>query len=220
MVGPFSVPDFAGGAYATVLALRAFADLVAIGDADLTYATGLHLAGSGPTPVEVDFTCWYHRRAILGRNEEPVLLFGEAKSFAAEGFKCVDIERMAKVAEKFPGAFIVFATLKDELSDSEKTSIGELAMRGRERLDTGLPKSPVIVHTGTELFSAWNLDHAWKEKGGQHARFVQPAAVRLDNLWTLAELTQQLYLGLPDPWAHLRQPQATAVAAPTPASGA
>jgi len=70
---------------------------------------------------------------MFGRNEEPALVFGEAKSFAAECFKTADIDRMKKVAEKFPGAFIVFATLKDELSDAEKSSIGELAMQGRER---------------------------------------------------------------------------------------
>lgn len=218
VVGPFSVPDFAGGAYSTVLAFRAFADMVALGDAELTYASGLHFAGLGSAPIEVDFTCWYRRRTMFGRYEEPVLLFGEAKSFAEEGFKSTDIDRMTKVAQEFPGAFIVFATLKDELSEREKSLIGEVAMRGRERLDTGFPRSSVIVLTGTELFSAWNLDHAWKEKGGRHAQFVQPGAVRLDNLWTLAELTQQLYLGLPDPWAHLRQPHLPAPPA-APRSG-
>ena len=135
-----------------------------------------------------------------------MLIFGEAKNFAAKSFKSADIERMAKVAEKSPGAFIVFTTLKDELTDAEKSSIEELAMQGRARLENGQPLSSVIVATGTELFAAWHLGHAWKDKGGQHARFAEPASVRLDDLWTLAELTQQLYLGLPDPWAHLRQP--------------
>jgi hypothetical protein len=199
VVGPFSVPDFAGGAYATVLALRTFANLVTIGDVDLTYATGLHFTGITPSPFEVDFTCWYRRRTILGRNEEPVLVFGEAKSFAVESFKSGDVERMSKVADKFPGAFIVFATLKDELSDAEKSCIGALAMQGRALLENGRPRSPVIVLTGTELFASWNLGHAWKDKGGQHARFAEPAGVRLDNLWTLAEVTQQLHLGLAGP---------------------
>ena len=216
VVGPFSVPDFAGGAYATVLALRTLAHMVAIGDADLTYATGLHFAGVGPSSFEVDFTCLYRRRALWDRNHEPVLVFGEAKSFANECFKGIDMERMSKVADKFPGAFIVFATLKDELSDTERLSIGELAMRGRTRLESGHPRSPVIVLTGTELFAPSHLGHAWKEKGGQHARFAAPPSVRLDNLWTLAELTQQLYLGLPDPWAHLRQPPSAAVAPAAP----
>ena len=45
VVGPFTVPDFAGGAYATVLALRVFGDMVGgVGDAELTYATGLEFA--------------------------------------------------------------------------------------------------------------------------------------------------------------------------------
>jgi hypothetical protein len=211
VVGPFSVPGFAGGAYATVLALRAFANTISIGDGELTYATGLDFAGIGPSPCEVDFTCWYRRRAMFGRNEEPVLVFGEAKSFAAEGFKSVDIDRMAKLAEKFPGAFIVFATLKDDLSDAEKSSIGALAIQGRAPLENGRPQSPVIMLTGTELFASWGLGQAWKEKGGQHARFAEPAGVRLDNLWILAELTQQLYLGLPDPWAQLRQQQPASV---------
>ena len=206
VVGPFSIPGYAGGAYATVLALRLFSDKLSVGDADLTYATGLDIKGIAATPIEVDFTCWHRRRVMIGRHEEPVLIFGEAKSFAERSFKTVDVERMEAIADKFPGAFIVFATLKDKLSDDERAAIGALATKGRERLDNGNPRAPVIVLTGTELFAGWHLEQAWKEKGGMHARFVEPAYVRLDNLWTLAELTQQLYLGLPNPWAHLLAP--------------
>ena len=200
VVGPFSVPDFAGGAYATVLALRVFGDMVAgVGDGELTYAAGLEFAGVGTSPFEVDFTFWYRRHAMFGRSEEPLLVFGEAKSLRPEGFKGADIDRMSKAAEKFPGAFIVFATLKDELSEAEKSSIGDLAMRGRSRLEDGKPCSPVIVLTGTELFASWRLGQAWKEKGGQHARFAEFGGLHLDNLSTLAELTQQLYWVCPIP---------------------
>jgi hypothetical protein len=205
VVGPFSVPDFARGAYATVLALRVFAGTLSTGDAELTYATGLEFTGVGASPIEVDFTCWYRRSTLFGRSEEPVLVFGEAKSFAAEGFGTSDIARMTNVAERFPGAFIVFATMKDELSDAEKTAIGELAMRGRTRMANKRPRSPVIVLTGTELFNDWHIGEAWKEKGGEHERFATPPSTRLDNLWTLADITQQLYLGLPDPDLELRQ---------------
>jgi hypothetical protein len=52
----------------------------------------------------------------------------------------------------------------------------------------------VIVLTGRELFSSWYVEQRWKELGGRHAQFVAHAATRLDNLWTLAEITQQLYL--------------------------
>jgi hypothetical protein len=95
-------------------------------NADLTYATGLNFAGIGPSSFEVDFTCWYRRRALLGRNEEPMLVFGEAKSFAAKSFKNADVERMSKVADKFPGAFIVFATLKDGFRQNSRRLEGQV----------------------------------------------------------------------------------------------
>lgn len=58
---------------------------------------------------------------------------------------------MRKLAEKFPGAFLVFATLKDELSDAEKAEIGQLATWGRERLPDRRPRAPVIVLTGRAI---------------------------------------------------------------------
>jgi hypothetical protein len=203
VVGPYSVPDYAAGAYATVLALRAFARGFGAHDTNLTYATGLHFTVDDQKPFEVDFTFWYQRRRILDLEEDPVLAFGEAKSFAAESFKEGDLARMRKLAEKFTGAFLVFATLKEELSETEKAMIGELATWGRERLPDRRPRAPVIVLTGIELFSSRHIEHSWKERGGRHAKFVEPPSVRLDNLWNLAEFTQQLYLGLPNPYAQL-----------------
>ena len=94
VVGPYSVPDYAGGAYATVLALRAFAEGFGAHDIKLTYATGLNFTVDDQRPFEVDFTFWYQRRRILELEEEPVLVFGEAKSFAAELFKEADLSRM------------------------------------------------------------------------------------------------------------------------------
>jgi hypothetical protein len=98
---------------------------------------------------------WYQRSELFDHNEEPVLAFGEAKSFAVDSFKAEDIARMRKLAEKFPGAFLVFAVLKDALSEPEKAEIAALATWGRELLDDGRPRAPVIVLTGTELFSEW-----------------------------------------------------------------
>ncbi len=207
VIGPFSVPDFAGGAYATVLALNAFTNIVGGDRANVTYATGLNFKIGDERPFEVDFTFWYQRRAMFDLEDEPVLVFGEAKSFADEAFKEEDVARMRNLANKFPGAVIVFAALKDDLSDAEKAEIGRLAMWGRERLSDGRPRSPVIVLTGVELFASWTIAKSWKDIGGQRAKVAEPAHVRLDNLWTLADLTQQVYLGLPDPYAHLRLPK-------------
>jgi len=101
----------------------------------------------------LDFTLWYQRNDLFDHDEEPVLVFGEAKSFAVDSFKAEDITRMRRLAEKFPGAFLVFAMMKDAITDSEKAEIAALALWGREQLDDGRPRAPVIVLTGTELFS-------------------------------------------------------------------
>jgi hypothetical protein len=58
-------------------------------------------------------------------------------------------------------------------------------------------RSPVIVLTGHELFSPWYVQQTWKDLGGLHQKFAEIPALRLDNLETLADVTQQLYLDLP-----------------------
>ncbi|HEY1206028.1 MAG TPA: hypothetical protein VGF05_15150 [Bryobacteraceae bacterium] len=216
VVGPYSVPNFAEGAYSTVLALTVFARRLGADNPKLTYTTGLDFRFGEGVPFEVDFTFWYQRGRMFGRDEEPALVFGEAKSFAVESFKDNDVARMWKLAEAFPGALMVFATLKDELSAAERTAIGQFATWGRERLPDGRPRTPVIVLTATELFCDWDVEGAWKEVGGQRAAFVASRAVRLENLWTLADLTQQVYLGLPDPHARFHPPMPPVPATSTP----
>ena len=107
VIGPYSVPNYAEGAYSTVLALSVFADRLRSHDIKLTYATGLDFKIGEDVPFEVDFTFWYQRSRMFGRDEEPSLVFGEAKSFALESFKQDDVSRMRKLADIFPGAFMV-----------------------------------------------------------------------------------------------------------------
>jgi len=201
VVGPFSVPNFAGGAYATVLALRVFSQTLG-SDTQLTYSTSLEITVE-QSANEVDFVFWYRRDRWFHQDEEPVLAFGEAKSFAAESFGPKDIQRMERLATAFPGAFLVFATLKDSLSEDERSAIGKLALWGRERLKNGQPRSPVIVLTAVEMFCERHIKHTWENVGGKHKQLASPAYLGLDNLWDFANLTQQLYLGLPDRHAHL-----------------
>lgn len=60
------------------------------------------------------------------------------------------------------------------------------------------PRDARLVLTGHELFAEWGgVAQAWKRLGGRHAGLVQHPSVRLDDLWTLADLTQQLYLDMP-----------------------
>jgi hypothetical protein len=155
--------QYAGGAYATVLALRALSE-----NAQITYSTGLEIVASPEKKYEIDFAFWHRRRPAFDGDEEPALAFGEAKSFAEESFRTRDIERMETLGKAFPGAFLVFATMKDALSKNEKAAIGELALSGREVLKTGQPRNPVIVLTGAEMFSEWHIQHSWENLGGRH----------------------------------------------------
>jgi hypothetical protein len=219
VIGPYSIPNFAEGAYSTVLALSVFARRLGGGMPNLTYSTNLKCKVGNEDLCEIDFSFWYQRDRMFGREEEPALVFGEAKSFAIESFKENDVARMRNLAEIFPGAFMVFATLKDELSLDEITRIGDFAVWGRERLPNGWPRAPVIVLTAAELFCEWGVEHTWKEIGGQRAALLQSQNLHMDNLRTLADLTQQAYLGLPDPLAKFRE-HALATSQPTePASG-
>ena len=97
----------------------------------------------------------------------------------------------------------MFATLKDGLSEDEKSGIGRLALSGREHLRNGRPRGPVIVLTAMEMFSEWYIKQTWETPGKNWQTFVSPAYIPLDNLWELANITQQLYLDLPDRHAHL-----------------
>lgn len=203
VVGPFAVPNHAGGAYGTVLALRTFSENLG-GDAQITYSTGLDIVAGADKKYEIDFAFWHRRRHSFDDDEEPALAFGEAKGFAEESFKTRDIERMEALGKAFPGAFLIFATMKDALSEDEKTAIGNLALWGREILKTGQPRNPVIVLTGAEMFSEWHIRHAWENLGAKHKEFASRTYIGFDNLWDFADLTQQLYLGLPDKWAKLR----------------
>lgn len=202
VVGPFSVPNFAGGAYATLLALRVFSENLG-SDTQLTYSAGLEVTVE-ETKNEVDFAFWYQRDRLFARDEEPLVAFGETKSFAIESFDARDFQRMERLGRAFPGAFLVFATLKDTFSEDEKSGIGRIAVWGREYLRNGRPRSPVIVLTAMEMFSEWHIKQTWENAGGKHKQFVSPAYIQLDNLWNLAEITQQLYLDLPDRYADLR----------------
>jgi hypothetical protein len=147
--------------------------------------------------MEVDFAFWFRRDRFFDESDEPVLALGEAKSFAKDAFGPEDVRKLDALSAQFPGAFLVVSKLGTSFSHKEKRRLQQLALRGRIPLDSGLPRGPVIVLTGVELFADWSIEREWKKRGGAHADLVKPAWRRLDNLWTLADVTQQLYLDLP-----------------------
>ena len=127
-------------------------------------------------------------------------MFGEAKSFGKGAFKQGDVDKMKSLAETFPGSTLVFAAMKETMDfyKSEINRIKELAEWGREYdEDRQQSRAPVIILTGTELFTEYSLEMSWEGKGGMHKDLIGPARGRTDNLRVLADLTQQLYLGMP-----------------------
>ena len=213
VVGPFALPNYASGGYAAALAIRFFADVIGGFDAaEVTWSSAQELELPKGKTVEADFLLWYRNKEIFraGRSffktVRPIFkpglptetVFGEAKSFGKEVFKQDDVDNMKLLAESFPGSILVFATMKEELSEEEIDRIRSLAYWGRgydkERRQT---RAPVIVLTGTELFSTGSLSFSWGDKGGRHKDLIDRVSQEVHNLRFLADATQYLYLGMP-----------------------
>lgn len=214
LIGPFALPNYANGGYAASLSIRFFSEVVGQHDrADVTWSAGQELELAPDDKVEADFILWYQRKEVFGNGHPTELIFGEAKSFRGrnsderrainDAFQANDIDKMKKLAIRFPGSMLVFSTMKkaDELSKGEVARMCRLAEWGREYIrERRQTRAPVIVLTGTELFTPFSLREAWEKTGGKHAQLIEHASVRLDNLRVLADITQQLYLNMPSYW--------------------
>jgi hypothetical protein len=201
VIGSFALPNYANGGFAAALSIRFFADVIGQMDrSETTWSPGQELTLPTGQKIEADFLLWYQRRQMFGPDYSTEIVFGEAKSFGKDVFKEEDISRMKQMAEIHPGAVLVFSTMKEasEFSADEIARLRKLAEWGRE-YDKGKreTRAPVIVLTGTELFTAKFLSETWNEKGGKHAQLAMPGHVQLERLKTLADFTQQLYLGMP-----------------------
>ena len=128
VVGPFALPDYAKGGYASALAIRFFADIIGGFDqAGVTWSSGQELKLEKNKKVEADFMLWYRRRKkiygtersffadglpIFGTDRPTETIFGEVKSFGRRGedvFEQDDVDKMKLLAEEFPGSILVFA---------------------------------------------------------------------------------------------------------------
>jgi hypothetical protein len=201
VVGPFSVPDFASGGYATALTLRLLARGLGTTDVRITYATGLDLKFD-QLSIEVDFVLWFQKEHMFRDSKEPVTLFGEAKSYAGEALSKRGIDRLKAVARRFSGSFLVLSCLKDRLSKAEKDRIRGLAEWGRLPDSAGRPRAPVIILLGGDLFFEWDLRETWETRGDKFAKMIREPYIDLTHLWNLADITQAAYLEMPpyDEW--------------------
>lgn len=195
VVGPFSLPNFAHGAYSTALTLRVlFSGTMT--RATMTWSPGLNLKRGG-VAREVDFVAWYCEDRLVSHEREPAVVFGETKSFGSDAFQAKDVARMRELGEWFPGSFLMLSTLKRQISPEEKNRLQRLARWARVPRKDGTPRAWVIVLTGNELFFTWSVGHTWKELGGKHAQVAEREGTHLGDLATLSDLTQQLYLDMP-----------------------
>ena len=124
-----------------------------------------------------------------------------------------------QLAKTFPGAVLVFSTLRKSLTKKEITGITRIAKAGKKHWKSERPINPVLILTGTELLGQSGPPYCWEEslrKKFDHFR----------GLIGLCDATQQMYLNLPswqsdwhDKWEKRRQRlQAQQNAVPKPIS--
>lgn len=194
--GAFSVANHMQGGLAVILVLRFFS----VGMHDQITPLLSFIARKGVQNMEVDLAL-LARRMRSGHYEQDTI-FVECKSY--NEFEKADVRRMEEFSRQFPGAAVIFATLRRELSPKEKKLLTPAVNRGRRLWKAARPFTPILILTGNELFSSHGPHSAWRELGGRFARFAD----RFGNhreIVVLADATQQLYLDL-EPWEEsLRQ---------------
>jgi hypothetical protein len=202
VIGPFALPGYANGGYAAALAIRFFSNVITGGGdrVGVTWSAGQDLILPGNKKLESDFILWYQRKQLFGTDYPTEIIFGEAKSFDRDVFDDDDMRKAKLLAELYPGAILVFATMRDisEFSKKELRRIKKLAVWGRKYdREHHRPRASVVVLTGTELFAPYSLAASWKERGGRNQKLIAHPSVQVDDLRVLSDLTQQLYLDLP-----------------------
>jgi hypothetical protein len=189
-IGPFSLPGKSYGVYSVLLTLRFFSSLL---HEPTTPILSFNAEKAGEK-MEADLGLFL-KEMRFGRSTIE-LVFAECKTYGR--FEPMDIRRMLFIGQNFPGAVLVFATLRKELSDGEKRLLRPVVNRGRRYWKAERPFNPVLLLTGTELFSEWRPEQSWADAGGMHAAFAARVHGHL-SLLELCDASQQLYLGM-KPW--------------------
>ena len=137
--GPFSIPNYADGAYGVLLSLHFFSTLKR-GNMSLGITPVMSFKAKPPkgSEMEVDFAAFWRSRAPEGKVE---LIIGECKMYGK--FENADFKRMKYLAQalKKQRPVLVFSTLRESLEAGEK-----------ERISCLTKTSPVMILTARELF--------------------------------------------------------------------
>ena len=144
-------------------------------------------ASKGNEPFEIDLAV-LTRHIRSGIHQDDVV-FTECKSFHGR-FERRDVRRMERYS------VVIFATLRRELDEQEKRLLIPFAKRGRIPLSATRLRNPVVIFTSNELFSWSGPRGAWRELGPPFSHYDREHGD--DRVFvSLADATQQLYLGLP-----------------------
>ena len=195
-IGPFSSSNQAHGAYTVLLTLRFFSMFRF--DGSVTTPLLSFTAEKNGTNLEADLALFFQESRFLYPKTE--LIFVECKTF--KSFEEDDIERMINLGKQFPQAVLVFATLKESLSDDEKKLLKDVVNCSRENRKNKRPFNPIMVLTGTELISDTHFTLNWENTADIRGTFVHNIDPNIDFavgpriLLEFCEITQQIYLDM------------------------
>jgi len=185
--GTFGLPKQAYGAYSVLLTLHALTR----NNHDKVTPILSFDAKKGNKEIETDL-CLVTEKEFRDETTQE-LVFAECKTY--NKFEKKDIDRMKTLAKEFPGAVLVFATMRESLTGSEKKMIKPLVNSGRRHWKAEQTYNPVIILTGTELFSNRGIPSCWKDKEGK-AGEIEKGNFYSRNLGDIADATQQIYLDM------------------------
>ena len=188
--GPFSLPAYGQGAYPVLLTYYFFSSKL---DGATTPIMSFN-AEKGKKKLEVDLGIFFNQQRFERTSTD--LLFAECKSYGH--FKPRDVEQLCYLGAEFPGAILVFATLRKNLSSIEKRMLSRVAKRGRGYSEHNRNYNPVLVLTGFELFGDQRPPECW-EGGGEKFEAFAESERGYRGILELCDCTQQLHLDM-DPY--------------------
>lgn len=182
--GPFSVPNYADGAYA-VLALEFFGHHK-MHTLRTTPVLSFKATAANKKDLEADFALFW-QESMFGEKRDGIM-FGECKTYGR--FEKKDYDRMRYLAKVFPGAVLVFSTLRKSLTPKEVVEISRIAKAGRKYWKPERPLNPLLLLTGTELLDWSGPPYCWEDS-------VRKRFDHVRGLLDICDATQQIYLNLP-----------------------
>lgn len=184
--GPFTIPGYADGGYCVLLAIDSLNEHRLHG-LRITPSFSFVAKDSSGNELEADFGALWQESTFKGVEEG--IIFGECKTFGL--FEKKDFQRMKNIAKLFPGAVLVFCTLRRALNREEIREIAKIAKTGRKHWKSERPINPVLILTGNEILSDLGPPHCWEDIG------LSKKFDRVYGLLDICNATQQIYLNLP-----------------------